>query len=356
MKKAFIFAAAAALVLAACSKNEVIGNIDSVPENIPIGFSNYAPRAVTKADAANYVAPDVATLVNDAQFKVWSWYTDNGTSFNGTNGTKFFNTWYTVTYQTGGNDDGTKNAYPDGLRYWPNGTSPKLLSFYAYYPSNKGDIDAPTAGLGEFSFTAKNAAADQVDFMVADMVKDKTYDNCTPTKGTVPLTFRHMLTKVVFQFKKTDVDAVITVTGASLSGVKNTGTLTTSYNGTDFSTSWGSQSGTQGYTVAVPATALTTTAATSGSVADDVFLMVPQNIVAGTQTLTITWTVKSGADAEITNTATVDLNDIKTSADAHIDWVKNSQVTYTITIGPKPIYFTGSVEGWTATEGAYTVE
>lgn len=360
MKKIMILAAAAALVFASCAKSE----ITSVNEENQhaIGFGAYTPRAITKAAAANYVAPGAnLPLIANADFDVFGWITANGTSFTGSNGTKFFDSWYTVTFKADGNTDGTKNAYPDGLRYWPTGTSPQWLSFYAYYPSNGTGITAPAAGLGKFTFTAQAAAANQIDFMVSDVVKDKTYDNCTPTKGTVPLVFHHMLTKVVFKFTKTDVDAVVTITGASLSGIKNTGDLTTAFNGTTTSMTWDNQSGSEGYTVGYPTSALVYgTAYTSGNSADevaaDVLLMVPQTIEADTQKLTITWTVKSGSDATVTNTATIDLNDIKKSDNSHIDWAQNAQVTYTITVGPKPIYFTGSVDTWASvTNGSIEV-
>lgn len=366
MKKILFIAATAALALVAgCAKIE--NHAPNGSTQHAIGFSNYTPRMLTKADADNYVAPTVATLIPDAQFKVWSWLTANGTAFNGTNGTQFFSNWYTVIYKSGGNSNGTANDYTtDGLRYWPTGATPNWLSFYAYYPSNKTtSITSAPSGFGAFSFTAQDAAANQVDFMVSDVAKDYIYGTAAGTNpniavnGTVPLTFRHMLTKVVFEFKKTNIDAVVTVTGASLSGIKNTGTLTTAYSSSEtgnITHTWGSQAGTQGYTVAVPTSALTTTAASSGAVANDVFLMVPQTIAADTQKLTVTWTVKSGSDATITNTKTIDLYDILTSADAHINWDKNSQVRYTITIGPKPIYFTATVADWdTELNGLYEI-
>lgn len=366
MKKCLTLVAIATLVLAAsCAK--ITNHSPSDATHRAIGFSNYVPRAITRADAGNYVAPSSAALIPEAQFKVWSWYTANGTSFAGDNGTKFFDDWYTVIYKTNGNNDGSANDYStNGLRYWPSGATPNWLSFYAYYPSDETtSITAAPSGFGAFSFTAQDAAADQVDFMVSDVAKDYIYGTAAGTNpniavnGTVPLTFRHMLTKVMFEFKKTDIDAVVTVTGASLSGIQNSGTLTTAYSVSEtgnITHTWGSQSGTKSYTIAVPSSALTTTAAASGVAADDVFLMVPQTIAADTQKLTITWTVKSGTDAEITNTKTIDLNDIKTSGDVHINWDKNSQVRYTITIGPKPIYFTATVADWgTELNGVYEI-
>ena len=372
-----ILAAAAALVFASCAKNE----ITSVNEanNHAITFGSYSPRNITKADAANYASG--ATLINGAEFDVYGWYTANATSFDGTNGTQFMD-WYTVTYQTGGNTDGNgkTNLYPDGYRYWPTGATPNYLSFYAYYPSNAGTITAPAAGLGAYSFTAEAAAADQVDFMVADVVKDQTYNNANGNPGTnstvdgeVHLTFRHMLTKVKFQFKTTaDVaDATkshieIYLKDAKLHGINNTGTLTSSFNGTATSTAWSAVSGAADYEVFILGAdinnqLLTDNAADAASADADLFLMVPQAMVASTQALELVWDVKdlvTGVTTE--NTATVyfksdlkDGDDPETANALEIDWAKNMFVTYTITIGPKPILFTAEAANWDAEQAGF---
>ena len=364
-----ILAAAAALVFASCAKNE----ITSVNEanNHAITFGSYSPRNLTKADAANHAAG--ATLVDAADFDVYGWYTANGTSFDGTNGTLFMD-WYTVTYKTGGetNGNGKTNLYPDGYRYWPTGSTPKFLSFYAYYPSNDGTI-TPAAGLGAFSFTAEDEAKDQVDFMISDVVKDQTYDNTNSgVKGEVHLTFHHQLTKVKFRFKTTaDVaDASksrieIYLKDAKLSGIKNSGTLTTSFNGTATSTVWSAQAGNKGYEVFINGAdidnkLLTANAEDAKSLDADMFLMVPQEMVdkAGTnpQALYLKWDVKDLVTGDITeNEATVYFkNDLKNGDDPdatgyaakEIDWVKNLFVTYTITISPQPILFTAEAAAW----------
>ena len=82
--------------------------------------------------------------------------------------------------------------------------------------------------------------------------------------------------------------------------------------------------------------------------------MVPQTIAADTQKITVSWTVQTGSGAVVTNTKTIDLYDIK-AGDARITWTKNLQVSYTITVGPKPIYFTAAVTGWD-TESAGTID
>ncbi len=361
MKKYFIFAAIAALTLASCSKIET-NNQPLVEENMPIAFTNYAPKAITKAASANYASGN--TLIADADFDVYGWSTANGTSFTGSNGTKFMG-WYTVTYKADGNTDGTKNAYPDGYRYWPSGDAPAYLSFYAYYPSDAGQIAAPDAGLGAFTFTAEASAANQVDFMVADVVKDQLY---TSNNGTVALTFRHMLTKVQVKFKTdatvaADENTEVKITSAKFYKINNTGKLTSSYDGTDFETEWSDQSGTATYDINYPSAKLTATAA---DVADaNVFLMVPQEMLANDQTnaqyIEVSWTVKTGSDAAVTNTKKLYLNDCVTSdggsTAANIDWAKNNFVTYTITVGPKPILFTAEVGTWdTEKKGYYSVQ
>lgn len=355
-----ILAAAAAAVLAGCAKIETNEVKPVLDENVPIAFTNYAPKAITKADADNYASSTI--LVNGAEFDVYGWSTDNGTSFNGSNGTAFMS-WYTVTYKTDGNSDGTKNAYPDGYRYWPSGDAPDYLSFYAYYPSNAGTITPPT-GLGAFSFTAEAAAADQVDFMVADVVKDQVYDNTNSgTDGTVNLTFRHMLTKVQVKFKTTaavvaDTNTDVKITSAKFYKINNTGTLTSSYNGTAFGTAWSAQSGTATYDVYFPTDALT---ATASDVADaNVFLMVPQTMLVNTNTnaqyLEIKWTVTTSG-VTIENSKKLYLDDCVTTdggnTAANIDWEKNNFVTYTITVGPQPILFTAEVEGWDDVKNGY---
>lgn len=372
MKKSIFFAAVAAIILSACAKIENFDN--RVEGQNQIGFTNYVPRSIVKADPDNYASG--TTLVNDADFDVWGWYTANGTSFTGSNGTAFFSGWYTVTYQDGGgyDQDGSANLYPDGARYWPSGDTPDLLSFYAYYPSDAGTISAPSTGLGAFDFTAEATAADQVDFMIADVVKDQVYGNTNSSHdGTVALNFKHQLTKVQVKFKTTaaivsDANTDIEVTSAAFGNIVKSGTLTSSFNGTATSTAWtdnaysGDAAILASYDIAVPSGALTATAANSGDDDDDVFLLVPQTMVAPTrnasgavtsdtaaQFITVTWTVTTDGVAT-QNTKKIYLDECVTtdggSTQANIDWAKNNFVTYIITIAPNQILFNAQVTSW----------
>lgn len=370
MKKIMILAAAAALVLsAACTKTEISSPND---EQHAIGFTNYAPRSVSKADADNYAAS--STLINNATFGVYAWSVANNEAkgdrnfhTNGSGDPNFMNP-VVVTYK-GDTGSGASNTYSP-LRYWPSGDKPDGLTFFAYYPQNKGTV-APTfsktAGENLVStftdFTVNANANGQVDFLVADLVPNQYYGETTggaSYKGTVKFTFRHQLTKVIFKFNTdaTHADTEIKITGATLSGIKNKGTLVATSTASATTSAWESQDGAVGFTINHPTAALTTSAEPGTSIAldnaKDVFLMVPQDIENGVQKLTITWTVATTGSATITNTKTINLYDITKDGLAHtaenaINWAMNNQVIYTITVGPQPIYFTGTVEAWGTT-------
>lgn len=391
MKKTLILVAVAAIALSACSKNEIIETINKVPEEAAIGFSNYTPNSLTKANDT-YVAGNV--LVTDKQFAVYAWQTDNGTFLGVTPGTPNFMNPAVVTWK---NDtgNGKLNTY-EPVRYWPSGDNPQNLSFTAYYPYGGAGITAPTfgTGVGTYGFTAQSTPAVMVDFCVADVVNDQVYNFTNATsegnKGTVKFTFKHQLTKVQFKFK-TVADlaetTVIELMDADLTGIMNTGTLTATYAhnaspavnalGTT-TTAWSSVSGSASYDLTLnnvnPEDAapivLTSTASTVHN--NDIFLMVPQTMAASTQKLVIKWKVKvydtaanatandgTGLLSETVNTKTLSLYSdlVKSDTDdttvAAINWAKNNFITYNITIGPKPIWFTATVTGWDTEQNGY---
>lgn len=396
MKKLLIVAASAALALVAgCAKIE--NNAPNVAAQHAIGFSNYAPRTLTKA-GDTYAAS--TTLINGKVFDVFAYATANGTSFTtAATGTQFMNA-VDVTYTTGGDADATKNTYSP-LRYWPSGDAPAWLTFWAYYPvqeSNGITYTAPSGsnGLGSYAFTAASSSANMVDFMVSDVVNDKIYGTAAgdhiAVNGVVPLTFRHQLTKVQFKFKTTSLTGTtIKLVDAKLNNIKTAGTLSAAYTAPSASpfagtteTTWGAQATpanyeitlngvdpvveTAGTYVTLGTTALPAAAGTENPAAD-IFLMVPQDMVdkdgTSPQSLSVTWDViTTDGSNEVTTRNTQVLyfkNDLKNGDDpsaagyaaAEINWTKNSFVTYTITIGPKPIQFTAEVGNWGAEQNGY---
>ena len=213
-------------------------------------------------------------------------------------------------------------------------------------------------------------------FMVADVVKDQVYDNTNSgTDGTVALTFRHMLTRVQFKFKTTqdviDNGTTVTLTDVKLYNAKTTGTLTTSYNGITTGAVWSAQAtpSASPYEVFVNGAdinnlELTATAAPATNNAADIFLMVPQAMVTNTgsnpQYLVVSWDVTTGG-VTTHNTKTLNFkDDLKTTdnitaaaAAMNLDWAPNASITYTLTIGPKPILFTATVENWANETNGY---
>ena len=389
MKKYLIIAAAAALTLASCAKIE--NYTENNNELVPIAFSNYSPKALAKA-GDTYV--NSTTLVSGKQFAVYAWQTAYN-NFLGVNpGTPAFMNPAVVTY-AGNTTDGSTNTYTP-VRFWPSGDEPSNLSFTAYYPYGAAGITAPTfaTGVGSYAFTAQAAAADMVDFCVADVVNDQTYAHTNKTaagyNGTVNLPFKHMLTKVQFKFKKAQnlgETTVIELVDAELSGINNTGTLNATYAqnaspavnalGTT-SYAWASVTGAAGYEVTLNQAdpesgseiVLAETASTVHN--DDIFLMVPQDMAADVQKLVVKWKVKvydtaahandngaTGLLSETVNTKTLSLySDLVTSDSddttvAAINWAKNNFITYNITIGPKPIWFTATVTGWDTEQNGY---
>ena len=386
------FAAMAALILAAgCAKIENKSTTNDVQH--AIGFSNYAPRNLTKADGT-YASS--TTLANGKVYDVYAYATGNGIAFTTTAiGTQFMNGVH-VTYTTGGDSDPTKNAYSP-TRYWPSGDAPQWLTFWAYYPVQSGNGITYTApdggnGLGSYAFTAAASAASMVDFMVSDVVNDKIYGTAEgehiAVNGIVPLKFHHQLTKIIVKIvtDKNDDCTNVVLTDAKLYNIKTTGTLSaTAFNSSTgaITTSWGSLGTPASYDITDNGNDFNNTLLVYntpvGGQANDVFLMVPQetiepafsttpHIVANLsntpQYILITWDVKTydnstnaatnGAEGLLSTTSNsqaiyldnVVVKDGSGDPVSNNDWAINQQTTYTITIGPKPIKFTASVQGW----------
>ena len=399
MKKSMILAAIAATVLfASCAKN-----IDLAPTaetQHAIGFSNYTPRMLTKA-GDTYVSG--TSLVANQKFAVYAWSTTYGNFMTANPGSPTFMNPAVVTW-VDNNNEGANNPYSP-LRYWPAGTTPDNLSFAAYYPYGGAGITAPSFDantVGVYNFAAQSTSAAMVDFCVADVVNDQVYGNTNATtsegnKGTVAFTFRHQLAKVQFKFKtdNSDENTTVNLVDAKLYNIRTKGNLTAKYTapGTpavntpgSTETIWGGQA-CESTPIVYDVTfsgddasdankiTLTTTAkpaaAGTENPATDIFLMVPQEMVAPTfsavpntpanlsntaQYLLVTWEVVTGT-VTTTNTQALYLDQCVTTdggdTQANIDWAKNKFVTYTITIGPKPIRFTASVAEWDTVQNGY---
>lgn len=363
MKKYFIIAAVTALTLASCAKVE--SYTVSAGDGELIGFSNYAPRALSRANSS---LVNSGALPAGSEIGIYG-YSD-GTNRLATDPTvkPEFMTNAHVTYSGVNSETATAT---DPVRYWPK-TITNVLSFYGYYPYDNSAItskpSASTAGLGAFGFTQTSNVTTMVDFMVSDVANDQYYwdgvnanaNGVKATNGVVPLTFRHMLSKVNFKFS-TDVtfagDDGIVVTSVSIaSGINTVGTLTPSYTQgtagalgtTDFE--WTGQGTPAAVTVPITNQKLTNTptvnngTGTAASSTTD-FLFVPQDIDDAV-VITINYNLTQGGKVTA-NTVSTKLNVIEFGGSALTKWERNKFYTYSFVIGLKEIKFTGNVIAWT---------
>lgn len=358
MNKFILLAASAALVLGACSKNEVTSIDDEA-----IGFGTYAPTSVTKADGS-YTG--TTTLKSGEKFVIYG-YNQGVGNFATTLKPSFMNN-VAVTYGSNGNVFASMNSYSP-LRYWPKDEENNKLAFYAYYPQSGNvvpTVNAEDAGLGSYAFTVNSDITKQSDFMIAGLETDETYSKKAGTvktnPGVVALTFKHQLTKVRFAVK-TDADyaeTVIKVTSIKLSGVKTSGTLTPSYASATTTTAWSAVAAASSavtFTVPDVAVTLTTTLQPAAEAAGDVYLMIPQTLGDDVK-VEVVYTVQTDSDAIVTNTQSFNINTVQDAANAAItSWGMNKSIVYNIVIGLHPIIFTGTVSDWEdVTTGSITIK
>ena len=267
------------------------------------------------------------------------------------------------------------------LKYWPNEESDKL-SFIAYYPfTNTESQEGPESpactgltplltnndkGLPSFNFTVKDAAADQVDFLVSDLIVNLPESRAKDDAPGMPFNnlsiydkvkflFHHALAKVEFRIV---ADAEIRkdivkfrLTNLGITNIRKTGTLTTSYNAETGTTTlaWSDQSIEQGYAfktyepqLLMPQTILKTA-----------MLNLSYNITFKSDGTTYHYPevgTTPVADEEYTynNEATLQLNKMKMTGlgTPLTEWLPNHHYIYTIRLRANRIEFTGQVVDW----------
>lgn len=408
--------AAAVLVLASCARIETNDRPGTTKPPV-IGFSSYTPTSLTRANdtfidgtalasgkqfavyawQTDYgtflpVNPGVPAFMNPA---VVTW---NGDANSGSGNT------YSPTRYWPSGDEPANLSFTAYYPYGGAGITPPTFG--------SGDDPFVPSGVGTYAFSAAGTPAAMVDFCVADVVNDQVYGNTnagSSYKQTVKFSFHHMLTKVQFRFKtnNTDTNTEVKLVEAQLKNIKTTGTLKASFAqhleetpadpdnpavdlgvnklGTT-SMEWDDQAiaaspvvyditlnnsdptaGTN--EIAANEILLETTPNTVHR--NDIFLMIPQEMVEPTfdsgtgalsntpQYLEVTWKVTTDG-VTTTNTKKLYLDDctlytssVNPEALADNDWTMNSAITYTITIGPQPIYFTGTATNWAAEQNGY---
>lgn len=182
MKKYQLFAAGAALILSACSNDELV----QAPEQAPIGFNSYIGK-MSRADDA--------TMANVSSITVYGYLGDAGTP-------KLFDG--TIVSNTSG--DWTYSP----LQYWTAGknyfftavASPVLAGNNHYqYTWSEALPTATTEFYGTGTISLDNAAAAGNEDLIYASATATTPAEITAAPARVAFAFRHALSRVKFTFK-----------------------------------------------------------------------------------------------------------------------------------------------------------
>lgn len=288
-----------------------------------------------------------------------------------------------------------------GSYYWPN--DPRTsINFYAYSPAQPASPATPSATAAHqlltgtvnhteangFSLTDYVHSNMYVDFMVGRPVLGATYSDQDGTNGnaatltSVPVSFNHQMTQVVFEVKTSSEYAGIDfkVKSIVLNNIGNKATYThatlkSGYTDTDSkftNGSWATPTASGSFTIFPAVVANGVVAADEAPVVvgntdaktlkTTPVTMIPQTLVASVaadpendvdavngQSFTITYTISGTGVATETVVKTLDFKD------ANVDWDINKKITYKVSIGLQEITFAPTVASWTEGTGEYGI-
>lgn len=382
MKKLMILAAVAAIAATACTRTF---EVEPTP-GTAIGFGTWANTLTKTSHAAG---TGNTAFIDEEKFDVFGFKTIGENSYPVFVGDD-------VTYASG-----TQTWSYENLRFWdPAATS---YTFFAILPSGKLKDETTvsayvTAGTFEtIDLEFSDPTARTNDILVADKTLREKVAGVFPT-SEVALAFNHMASSVDLKVKKDAVlhNATVKVTALDLVNISNKRKFTITYN-TDTTDpnfnkpipAWANATtpGTMGtggvYSVALPAAGVTVTGETTynadysrneGSSTDDYtdsatlfsdYVMMPQDLVANTQKIRLSYTIQIGTEQPNTySNVEIDIRDFfatdaklnkdtsgNTLTDNITAWQYGKHYTYYITIGANAISFTASVNPWTEVTG-----
>lgn len=342
MKKSYIFLAAAALVLTACSKEN---EFEIEEQQTPVDFAAFSEgltRSTTGTNLEDY----------HSNFGVWTYKTYNSQE------STVMSHFKVVKKVTGEGESavvtwkyaGETGSAAQVLKYWDKAASNYTFKAYAPYNSTNASISndkkiviasgqyaanqniqttlATTINTGAFSGTGAGSTTASTDWMTASVSRDAV--NNVMGTGIVTLPFSHILSKVIVKFVKSDgFTPKIVITSASISGLWGTG----NYNGTAWTVTGNSNS----------LDCATGTLAATEENEDPVpyyaleCLEMPK---ASDVALKFNVAYKIGDDNEVFTVTNADITGITSFASGY-------NYTITVTIGPNPIEFDATVSTWT---------
>lgn len=336
MKRVFFFTVLASVAFAGCTFDEGVSDGAVNGNEINFAVAQYTPQTRAEHDKGDAFNEDIT---------IWSWY-------NGANTPVIPGDVY---------NPSTKEFADNHKYYWPaDGTA---LDFVA----------VPTSLVGTSYFTAPGRAADGATALTFVIPSGTDYHSKnlmttevqTANGGTVALLFRHLLSKVnitVSQKVREDTDDarwLVTVNDIKVEGLKNAGevVINNSWDATDGDKLWDTTNGSETWQVtngdkslyeSINAGASETPYASAAT-----YYMLPQELVADTQKITIDYTIETdylGNPTQLNTTETYSKTfDLKGISGINA-WYMNKNITYNILIDPSstlnPITFTVNEEEW----------
>ena len=366
MKTNQLILAAALVALAACSKENVVSNVNL--ESNEIGF-NAVSRMATKANNAIITGTTYAT---DNTFNVWGWQSEAADYSEFAEGdASNFMSGITISW-TGGRlnrSEAWRNA--DNYYYWP---FTGKISFLAVHPSSVAPSttgwdatnDKPKASFADYTISSANKT---VDLMLANNEGARRSD-------ALPMVFNHALAQIQFRARTNEDysgDVTFTLNSVTLNNIDLSGDL--AYANSAFT--W-TDNANQVEAWAYYATAQAVTyAATDAAAAlyGSANVMIPQPAyvhvdavgtpgdpgyvaeVVGT-TITIGYTMEQTGSAAITGTVTVPAPWTKVKegstdynpAEAIAAWEPGKKYNYTLNFKLNEILFDPTVTDWVEVE------
>jgi len=338
MKTNQLILAAALVVLAACSKENVDNNVSRLGGD-EIGF-NVVNQKATKANGAIISGTTYAT---DNTFQVWGWQSPAAdfSEFADDDASNFMSN-LTISYC--GGPAGRANAWRNAVHYyyWP---FTGKISFLAVHPSTVAPTttgwDAtnkkPQATFADYTIAAGNKT---VDLMLANNEGARRSD-------ALPMVFKHALSQIQFRVRTNEdysADVTFKVNSVTINKIDLSGDL--AYANETFT--WTDNAAQTENWPYYATTATVAYAATDAAAAlyGDANVMIPQaanaddpattEILEGT-TLTINYTMEPVSGAAITGNVTVG---------AAQEWVAGKKYIYTLNFKLNEILFNPSVIDW----------
>lgn len=330
MKKIYLMAATAAVVMSSCSQNVEIEK----PQPEAIAFGTYVSEQNSKATPkASFVAGD--------KFGIFAYYTE-ATDYPASNTAYAPNFMFDQAVTAAASGPSSVSWSYSPIKYWPNSVNssgPGKVSFFAYYPkAEAGSNVAVAVGKSDkadptINFTVNNTVTSQSDLMwgVNGGTRLPFLNSTKPGVVTdkVKFDFKHALSRIGFsvvlggdilsdQSAKTavvlnSVEIGGAVSGGALSGLFYTTGKLNLRNTVANTAVWSDPSGVQSFALAV-GDFIPTDGTPLSSETDSYIMIIPQNITGSgdckirvNYTVTTTDAALDGGISSITNESVVDV-------------------------------------------------